>query len=95
MDILIGLSGVHTLPLGIASEQSVHYIWYYCYFISATYFSPGRGCPGVLTFGKKIRFGVKEKLGTPLAPLWGVFRYVSSCAREKPHADAHSTIATE
>ena len=47
----IGPSGVRALPLGIAAERSVHYIWYYfVFFFSATYFSPGRGCPRVMKF---------------------------------------------
>jgi hypothetical protein len=28
----VGPSRVHALPLGVAAEQSVHYIWYYFSF---------------------------------------------------------------
>jgi hypothetical protein len=46
--VIIGLTGVHALPLGVAAKQSVNYICdYICFFFffyfSATYFSPKRG----------------------------------------------------
>ena len=62
-----GPSGVRVLPLGFAAE-----LWDYFLFSSlfcATYFSPRRGCPGVMKFctdfqvTHKLRFGVKQNLG--------------------------------
>ena len=35
--LYFGASGVRALPLGVAAEQSVHYI---CYYLSVFFFSP-------------------------------------------------------
>ena len=59
---LIGPSGVRALPLGVAAERSVHYIWYYfsSFFLSlsATYFSPRRSCPLVMPLGVAVERSV-------------------------------------
>ena len=49
----VGPSGVPALPLGIAAERSIHYIWYYFSSFCATYFSPRRGCPRVMKFSNR------------------------------------------
>ena len=70
---IFGLSGVRVLPLGVAAERSVEY---YFGIIFLLLFSARRGCPRVMKFctefsvTKKIRFGVNQKFGAPLAP-WG------------------------
>jgi hypothetical protein len=56
---LIGPSTVSALPLGVAAERSVHYIWNYFSLSSfcATYFSSRRGCRRVMKSHKKPEMG--------------------------------------
>jgi hypothetical protein len=78
MGFKIGPSGVRALPLGVAVERSVHYIW--CYFSFLSFPCHILYSQKELSWGYEILHGVlshkknkirgKKILGSPTSPGW-------------------------
>ena len=92
---IVGPSGVHALPLGVAAERSVHYIWdYFSFSFWDPYFFQEVVVLWLFNFAqsfksqKRIRFGVKQIFGTPTIFLTGILIFLllrSPCKISEPY----------